>query len=60
MEKLVILDFIVQDLTIHIYPIKSDTEVDEDYIKKLGFDPNYCQWFFGTKAEVIEHNEVLE
>lgn len=60
MEKLVILDFIVQNVTIHIYNINPDVEVDEDYIKKLGFNPNYCSWHFGNKAEVINHKEVLE
>lgn len=60
MEKLIIIDFLVQDVNIHIYTIKSDIEIDDSFIKKLGFDPNYCSWHFGNKAEVINHEEILE
>lgn len=35
-------------------------EADDSFIKKLGFDPNYCSWHFGNKAEVINHEEILE
>lgn len=58
-EKLVILDFMVQDLEIHIYNIDPDLEVDEDLIKKLGYDPDYCQWAFGTKAEIVKHKGTI-
>lgn len=60
MEKLVILEFSAQDVTVHIYDIKSEVDVDEDYIKELGFNPDYCSWYFGCNAEVIRHEEVLE
>lgn len=60
MEKLVILEFLVQDVAIHIYDIKPEADVDEDYIRKLGFNPDYCSWYFGCNAEVINHKEVLE
>lgn len=58
-EKLVILDFLIQDVTIHIYEIDSDIRVDENFITKLGYNPDFCQWYFGTKAEVIKHKEVI-
>lgn len=58
-EKLVVLDFMVQDLEIHIYNIDPDLEVDEDLIKKLGHDPDACQGAFGTKAEVVKHKGTI-
>lgn len=58
-EKLIVLDFMVQDITIHIFNITPDTEVDEDFIMRLGFDPTYCQWAFGTNIKIIEHKEIL-
>lgn len=56
-EQLVIVDTLIQDVTIHIYPIDEDTEVDEDFIKKLGHDPDYCQWFFGIDVDIKHHSE---
>lgn len=58
-EKLVVLDFMVQDVTIHIYQIGPDIEVDEGFIRRLGYDPNYCQWAFGTEAEVVKHKGII-
>lgn len=58
-EKLVVLDFMVQDVEIHIYNIDPDLEVDEDLIKKLGHDPDCCQWAFGTSIEVIKHKGTI-
>lgn len=53
-EKLVVIDFLTQDLDIYIFTIDADDNVDEDYIKKLGFDPNNCRWFFGTDVRVYD------
>lgn len=53
-EKLVVIDFVVQDLEIYIFTIDEDTNVDEDYIKDLGFDPDNCSWFFGTNVKVYD------
>lgn len=58
-EKLVILDFMVQSVGIHIYDISPDLEVDEQLIKKLGHDPNASQWAFGTKVEVVRHKGTI-
>lgn len=55
MEKLIILCFEVQDVEIHIYTIDQDDNVDEEYIRKLGFNPDYCQWSFGTSLKIITH-----
>lgn len=49
----------VQDVTIHIYQIGPDIEVDEGFIRRLGYDPNYCQWAFGTEAEVVKHKGII-
>lgn len=55
MEKLVVIDFICQEVEVHIYDISSDIEVDEEFIEKLGHDTNYCQWAFGTKVDIVKH-----
>lgn len=53
MEKLVILEFDVQDIHIHVINLPTDQFVDEEYIKNLGFDTNHCEWFIG--CNVIYH-----
>ena len=42
-EKLIVVDSLVQDVSIHIYPIDEDIDIDESVIEKLGHDPNTCQ-----------------
>lgn len=56
-ERLVITDFSTQELNIHIYIIDVDMEVNEEFIKKLGHDPNYCQWFFGMRVNIQNHSK---
>lgn len=59
-EKLVILEYGVQDLSIHIYNTDTDTNVDEDFISTLGYEPDRCTWAFGTEVYVVEHKERIK
>ena len=63
MEKLVVIDFLCQEVEVHIYDISSitssDIEVDEEFIEKLGHDTNHCQWAFGTKVDIVKHKEKI-
>lgn len=59
MEKLVVMDFMCQEIQVHIYNIPEDIPVDEDFIEGLGHDTSYCQWGFGTKVEVVYHKDEI-
>lgn len=50
MEKLVILEFNVQDIHIHTINLPHDQFVDDEYIKAIGFDPEICEWFVGCNV----------
>lgn len=58
MEELVILDYSTSE--VHIYKLDYDTDINEDYIKKLGFNINTCFWMFGTNIKIIKHSEILK
>lgn len=53
--QLVVLDYSLQEVEVHIYRIDLDTEVDESYIKDLGHDVNFCTWSFGYEVKIISH-----
>lgn len=59
MEKLVVIDFLCQEVEIHIYNISSDIEIDEEFIEKLVHDTNHCQWAFGTKVDIVKHKRKI-
>ena len=58
MEDLVILDF--NDATVHFYKVDKDTNINDDYIEKLGFNTNECSWIFAEDIEVIKHKGILK
>ena len=58
MEDLVILDF--NNATVHFYKVDKDTNINDDYIEKLGFNTNECSWIFAEDIEVIKHKGVLK
>ena len=60
MEKLIILDYSVQSVECHVYDIDPSVDVDDDYIKELGFDSGYCFWYYGSSFKLVEHEEVLK
>lgn len=57
MEKLIIVDITTQEVTVDSYDINEDENVDEDFIRKLGFNPDYCHWFFGTSLKITHHSK---
>ena len=58
MEDLVILDF--NNATVHFYKVDKDTNINDDYIEKLGFNTNECSWMFAEDIEVIKHKGRLK
>ena len=58
MEDLVILDF--NNATVHFYKVDKDTNINDDYIEKLGFNTNECSWIFAEDVEVIKHKGILK
>ena len=57
MEDLVILDY--NNSTLHFYKVDNDANIDENYIEKLGFNPNSCSWMFAEDIGIIKHKGVL-
>ena len=58
MEDLVILDF--NNATVHFYKVDKDTNINDDYIEKLGFNTNECSWMFAEDIEIIKHKGILK
>ena len=58
MEDLVILDY--STASVHFYKIDNDADVDYDYIEKLGFNPDECNWMFAEDIEIIKHKGILK
>ena len=58
MEDLVILDF--NNATVHFYKVDKDTNINDDYIEKLGFNTNECSWMFAEDIEVIKHKGICK
>ena len=58
MEDLVIIDY--STLSVHFYKVDKDTNINDDYIEKLGFDTNECSWMFAEDIEVIKHKGILK
>ena len=58
MEDLVIIDY--STLSVHFYKVDSDANIDEDYITKLGLNPDDCSWMFAEDIEVIKHKGILK
>ena len=57
MEDLVILDY--SNSTVHFYKVDNDANIDENYIEKLGFNPNCCSWMFAEDIGIIKHKGIL-
>lgn len=58
MEELVILNYNKSE--IHFYKVDYDTEIDEEYIRKLGHNPDECSWLFGEFINVVKHKGILK
>lgn len=57
-DTLAILDFDTE--TVHIYKCSVDANIDEEYIRSLGFNPDSCQWMFGSFIDVVKHKGILK
>ena len=58
MVDLIILDYSAAN--VHFYKVDNDANLDYDYIKKLGFNPDTCSWMFAEDIEVIKHKGILK
>ena len=58
MEELVIIDY--NKLAVHFYKVDCDANIDENYIEKLGFNPDECSWMFAEDIEIIKHKGILK
>lgn len=56
-EKLIIMDYSVGE--VHIYDVLPDTNIDEDFIRDLGFNINTCSWMFSNTIEIVYHKEAI-
>ncbi len=55
MKKLIVLDYCIA--TVDIYDINDNINVDEEFIKSLGFNTNICEWMCGDNIEINYHDE---
>ena len=58
MEDLVILDF--NNATVHFYKVDKDTNINDDYIEKLGFNINECSWMYAEDIDVFKHKGIIK
>lgn len=53
MKDLVILNY--NTASVHFYKIDNNTNIDEEYIKILGFNPDECSWMFAKNIEINKY-----
>ena len=58
MEKLVILEF--NTLSVHVYNVDKDANIDEEYISNLGYHTSECSWMFGEEIDIVHHKGILK
>ena len=58
MEDLVILDF--NNATVHFYKVDNNTNINDDYIEKLGFNTNECSWMYAEDIDVFKHKGIIK
>lgn len=58
MEELVIMNYRSSEL--HFYKVESGTNIDEDYIRFLGHNPDECSWMFGEYIGIYRHKGILK
>lgn len=57
MKDLVILNY--NTASVYFYKV-DNTNIDEEYIKILGFNSDECSWMFAEDIEVIKHKGILK
>lgn len=55
MEELVVLNYNTSE--VHFYNVDYDIDINEDYIKSLGHNPDECSWMSGEFINVIKHGK---
>lgn len=58
MEELIVLDYSLSEA--YFYRVDPDTDIDEEYIIKLGHNPDECNWMFGENIYLVKHEELLK
>ena len=53
MKDLVILNY--NTASVHFYKVNDNTNIDEEYIKILGFNPDECSWMFAKNIEINKY-----
>lgn len=59
MEKLVVIQPGIQDTVVHIYDVDSDTDVTDDVLEELGFNPYEVFHAVYNSVDIKIHNKVL-
>lgn len=57
METLAIMDYSIA--SINLYDIDEDADIDEDYIRELGYNPDECSWMFNESIQIYNNEERL-
>ena len=57
MEELIIMDY--STLSVHLYKIDSNININEEYIKHLGYNTDECSWMFGEDIDIFKHQGIL-
>ena len=55
MKELVILNYNKSE--VHFYNVDYDTDINEDYIKSLGYNIDECSWMSGEFINIIKHGK---
>ena len=55
MKELVILNYNKSE--VHFYNVDYDTDINEDYIKSLGYNSDECSWMSGEFINIIKHGK---
>ena len=58
MEDLVILNY--NTSTVHFYKVDSNADINDDYIEKLGFNPDECSWMYTEDIDIFKHKGILK
>ena len=56
-EELVILDY--NTGSIHFYKVDAKLNITEEYIERLGFNPNEVSWMTKEFIDIFKHKGVL-
>ena len=57
MDDLVILNYNTSE--VHFYRVDPNVNIDEDYIRKLGHNPDECSWMQGEYIDIIRHKGII-